>query len=188
MEIIILRHGKPKIAPPPRLSASEFGLWIKEYNKAGIDDSHAAPPEIVRLVKSCSVVVCSDFPRSIESAISLGVKTTQQPDMQFRECEMPYANWYYPKLPIMVWVVIFRILHFFGYSSNAESFKAAKQRAHNCALRLSELAHHHKSVLFVGHGLLNWLISKRLQRTGWVGPRSPGHKYWGHGIYRYTAT
>ena len=185
MEIVILRHGKPKIGTGGRLSASAFGQWIAAYNKAGIDSTHAPSPIVIAQARTCSVAVCSSLPRSIESATLLGVNNIEVQDSLFRECDMPYADWDHPKLTVSGWSLVFRILQVLGYSSNAESFTEARHRAHRCALRLSELAQRHESVLFVGHGSLNWLISRRLLQMGWSGPGNSGRRYWEFGVYRY---
>jgi broad specificity phosphatase PhoE len=188
VEIVILRHGKPKIETWDSVTASDFGLWVDAYNKTGIDNTHAPSQNVIAKAKVCSAVVCSDLPRSIESAKALGVKNVAVQDSLFRECEMPYASWRYPKLSVLGWSVVFRMLQILGYASNAESFKEIRVRASLCALRLSELAKEHESVLFVGHGSLNWLISKKLLRMGWVGPKNAGRRYWDYGVYSYNAT
>lgn len=188
MQIVILRHGKPKIETRGKVTALGFGQWVDAYNKTGIDNTHVPSPNALATAKSCSAVVCSNLPRSIESAEALGIGNITVQDALFRECEMPYADWNYPKLPVLAWSFVFRILQVLGYSSNAESFKEARERAYFCALRLSELAKKHESVLFVGHGSLNWLISKKLLRMGWVGPKNAGRGYWNYGVYRYNAT
>jgi len=188
MEIVILRHGKPNIEARGAVTPADFGAWVDAYNKAGIDKTHAPAPSAIAQAKLCSVVVCSNLPRSIESVKALGIGSIQVQDHLFRECEMPYAIWRYPKLSVRGWSVVFRMLQVLGYSSNAESFRDAKRRASLCALRLSELATVHGSVLFVGHGSLNWLISTTLLRMGWVGPKNAGRRYWEYGVYRYNAT
>jgi len=185
VKIVILRHGKPKIETHGRLNAIDFGQWVADYNRAGLDDRSAPSPDAIAQAKACSVVVCSHLPRSIESATALDVKHIELQDALFRECDMPYADWNYPKLSVLGWSFVFRILQVAGYSSHAESFKEARQRAYDCALRLSELAKKYESVLFVGHGSLNWLLAKKLLRMGWVGPSHAGRKHWEFGVYRY---
>ena len=123
MKIVILRHGKPKIETPGRLNASGFERWIAAYNKSGIDTTHSPTQNAIAQTQACSIVVCSDLPRSIESATALGIKNVKVQDSLFRECGMPYADWNYPKLSVPVWSHIFRILQLLGYTSNAESFK-----------------------------------------------------------------
>lgn len=187
MEIVILRHGKSQIEARSRVTAMGFGRWVEAYNRTGIDKTLAPSPSAIAKAKVCSVVVCSNFPRSIESAKALGVNNIEVQDSLFRECEMPYANWSSPELSVLTWSFVFRIMQVLGYSSNAESFKEARERAQLYALRLSELAKKHESVLFVGHGSLNWLISNKLLRMGWVGPKHAGRGYWEYGVYHYNA-
>ena len=188
MQIVILRHGKPKIADHGKLTASGFGRWVAAYNQAGIDTTHAPSPEAIARARACSVVVCSHLPRSLESAAALGIGNIDVQDALFRECDMPHADWNHPKLSVSAWSFVFRILQVLGYSSDAESFKEARHRAGCCALQLSELAQRHESVLFIGHGLLNRLVAKKLLRMGWVGPDSIGRDYWDFGVYCYNAT
>lgn len=185
MEIVLLRHGKPKIENSEYLTAAGFGQWIAAYNEAGIDTDHAPSRQALAQAQACSVVVCNHLPRSIESARMLGVTNIEAQDALFRECDMPYADWRYPRLSVPGWSSVFRILQLMGYSSNAESFREARQRACSCALRLRALAANHESVLFVGHGLLNWLLAGNLLRTGWIGPKSAGRQYWDYGVYRH---
>jgi broad specificity phosphatase PhoE len=99
---------------------------------------------------------------------------------------MPYRTWQYPKLSKLTWSVIFRLLQLAGYSPNAESYKIIKERSKKCANHLVELAKTHDSVLFVGHGTLNWFIHKHLVSMGWVGPNKPTRKHWELGEYLYN--
>jgi broad specificity phosphatase PhoE len=183
VEIVLLRHGKPQIRDHGRVSASGFGQWIAAYNRAGIDPAHHPSPIVIEKAKSCSIVICSHLPRSIESAAALGAQSVEK-DSMFRECDMPYANLNHPKLPVSIWSVVFRMLQVLSLSPNAESFKEARERANNCAFQLSELARQHGSVLLVGHGLINLLISKQLFRMGWRKSGNIGRKYWGFCSYR----
>ena len=188
MEIVVIRHGKPKIDTSGKVGASDFGKWISEYNLAGIDDEHFPPNEALKKAGGCTFTVCSTLPRSKESALILNVESVDMVSHLFRECEMPYATWKYPKFSKSTWSVLFRILQFLGYSSNAESFKTIKNRAEECAAQLVELAKKHESVLFVGHGAINWFIHKHLLRMGWSGPQKAGRKYWEFGVYKNNET
>lgn len=65
-----------------------------------------------------------------------------------------------------------------GYTANCESFSLAKQRAVNAANILQNKAESHKTVLFVGHSLLNSYIAKILVTQGWQGSISLFNKHW----------
>lgn len=185
MEIVLLRHGMPQIAKEGRLTAAEFGKWVSAYNEAGIDAASRPPQNAIVEAGKCAFVVCSSLPRSRESAKALGLKAIGACDALFREMDMPYASWRFPQLSPGVWAVIFRLIWVGGYSANAESFREARERARRCAERLALLAAEHGKVLFVGHGSLNWFVSRYLKSMGWAGPPRAPRRYWEFGVYRY---
>ncbi len=172
------RHGRVDIAACDKVTPLEFGQWVARYNRAGIYDSDIPDRCTVDRIKRCHYVVCSDLPRSIESARRLGIADIDLVSSDFRECEMPYSEWQWPELPIAVWSFLFRFLQFIGVSFTAESYSEAKKRSIVCARQLSWLAREHGSVLFVGHGALNWLLHKNLRRIGWSGPARVNRGYW----------
>lgn len=151
---------------------------IELYDSAGIEEVHTPPRELVSIAQSCRAVVCSDLPRSVQSAEALGVNRIHLSDAMFRECGLPYAQWPLLKLSPYLWVGIFRALWFMGYSANSESFAAARRRAENCADKLREIADEYEDVLFMGHFLFNRFVARHLRRNGWNGPASPGRRYW----------
>ncbi|MCF6210050.1 MAG: histidine phosphatase family protein [Gammaproteobacteria bacterium] len=185
MKIVLLRHGRPEMEAPGKLKASELHRWINSYNSAGIHQNSQPSAGALKLAKKCKVVVCSDLPRSIESAELLGIEKIDYTDPLFREMGLPYANWPTPKAPPLFWAGIFRLLWFCGYSSNGEAFSLAKRRALKGADKLEVIAKDKGSVLHVGHGFMNRYISKALLAKGWVGPQSAGRKYWEFGVYKY---
>lgn len=129
----------------------------------------------------CSCLQCAT--RSVESAKTFNNKSIVLSGSVFNEAGLPVANWQAIKLPPKIWAVVFRILWFLGYSRNSESFKEAKLRALNAVEKLSGLAREYESVLFVGHGVFNRMLSNELRRHGWLGPKNPGSNYWTYGIY-----
>jgi len=184
MKIMLLRHGKPRNAEKSWMSAAEFGQWVLEYDNAGIDGTSLPLPDACEQARRCSVVVCSHLTRSLESASVLGVASIERQDAAFRELEMPYARWTFPKLPPTGWSFLFRGLWLCGYSPHAESLAHARARAQTCAETLVRLAHECGSVLCVGHGLLNWQMAKHLLTLGWRGPKRIRQSYWDYGVYR----
>jgi hypothetical protein len=73
MEIVLLRHGMPEIIKNRWLTAAEFGLWISEYNAAGINLGCMPSNDLIGRAGRCSFIVCSHLPRSMESAKVLKV-------------------------------------------------------------------------------------------------------------------
>lgn len=173
-----MRHGKPRVEYGPGLNAAEFGAWVKKYNAAGVDTACQPPQVAVERAKQCAFTVCSNLPRSLESAKALGVERLGLSDSMFRELDMPHAELRFPKLSVLAWSVIFRLAWAFGYSMGVESFKAARERARRCAEHLACLASTHGAVLFVGHGALNWFVAKDLKSMGWSCSEKPSRAYW----------
>jgi broad specificity phosphatase PhoE len=183
MEIVLIRHGKPAINTSGKTSAADFGRWVKQYDQAGIIAEHQPPNEALEIANQCSFIVCSHLPRSIESAKALNIEAPNIMSDFFRECEMPHANWTFPKLSITSWSMLFRAFQLMGYSPNAESYKAIKRRSAECAKQLAKLSEQHQSVLVIGHGALIWFLHKQLIRMGWSGPQKAATKHWGFGVY-----
>lgn len=186
MRIVLLRHGKPDVPETGKLRATEIQQWIDSYNSAGLRADHPPSREAMEMAGHCKVVVCSDLPRSVDSARALGVKKVDYIEPIFREMELPYSDFPSPKLPPDVWATLFRVFWFFGFSSNSESLGEAKTRALSGADKLREIAANRGSVLLIGHGFINRFIAKELLSSGWQGPASPGQKYWEFGVYDYA--
>lgn len=146
---------------------------------------HKPSQQAVEVANSCITVVCSDLPRSVESAHVLGVNVDFIESM-FREIELPHGSFPSPRLPPKFWMALFRLLCFFGYSSNGESLREAKLRASKGTQRLKEIAANNGSVLLVGHGFVNRFIAKELVSNGWQGPANPGRQFWEFGVYEYA--
>jgi broad specificity phosphatase PhoE len=187
MKIVLLRHGKPDMPVFGKLNASEMCQWIQSYNSVSIDQKLPPSANVSEMAANCKAVVCSDLPRSIESADILKAKAGHViiSDVIFREMDLPYANWNLLRLPPAIWIAMFRTLWFLGFSSQYESYYAARRRAIIGAQRLKKLAAEHESVLLVGHGLLNRFVAKELLSTGWEGPATPGKQYWEFGVYEF---
>lgn len=181
-----MRHGRPAINTQQWLSALSFGAWVGHYNAAAIDLVNPPPAAAVSQVSQASYVLCSTLPRSLTSAIALGVQTPDCIDEAFRELEIPHAEWRYPILPVSLWLVLFRMLWVFGYHRHTESFAAAKVRGSNCANTLSQLAGTHGNVLFIGHGSLNWFIARALRQAGWRSSDSTPRQYWQYAVFSRT--
>jgi broad specificity phosphatase PhoE len=181
VRITIVRHGKPDFEWGRNVKGSEFRSLERAYDLAGIVGH--PPDESLDLVKQHGYVVCSDLLRSIQSAKALGAESIHFSSAVFREMNLPYFDNASIRLPLSYWVILLRGLWFLGFSKNTESILIAKARAKKASKKLMELADEHHSVLFVGHGFLNHYVAKELLKNNWVGPKSPGKKYWEFGTY-----
>ncbi|RUM94867.1 MAG: histidine phosphatase family protein [Thiothrix sp.] len=183
MKITLLRHGKPVIPIIKKISASEFLNWVKKYDASGLCATSKPPKQAINCAKNSEAIVCSELPRSIESAEALNSKAIILSSSLFNEAGMPSANWHTLKVSPKIWAPIFRLFWLFGYSNNSESFQEAKSRAKEAVIKLTEIAHEQESVVFVGHAIFNRILANELRHSGWSGPKNPGTKHWSFGVY-----
>ena len=188
MEITLLRHGKPVNLSLKRISASSFYEWVQKYNTSGLCSTSKPTTQALGCARDSKAIVCSELPRSIESAKVLNSGSIISSNIVFNEAGLPVASWNTLKLSPKIWALIFRVFWLLGYSKNSESFKEAKERAIKAVNKLTELAHEHESVLFVGHGIYNRILANELRKSGWSGPKNPGTKHWSIGVYKCKIT
>ena len=183
MRIVLMRHGKPDMAGRKGISASEFALWLDEYNEAGLCSLSRPERETVVVANQCQSKLCSNLRRSIKSLQTVCPEANFVSNALFRELELPHGPWCWPKLGSSIWSVIFRLLWFCGYAYQTESWRQGKRRAQIAVRMLAEEAAANQSVLLAGHYFLNRNIAQTLLREGWVGPASPKGSYWGVSVY-----
>jgi broad specificity phosphatase PhoE len=183
MQIVLARHGKPRLDQWAWITPRELGDWLRAYNAADVLVGGASPLTATRAVQS-GVIVSSPLRRCLQSARALAPGREILAEEVFREAGIPHAPWRFPPLPFAVWSLFFRLAWVCGYSSNSESLSLARLRARIAAERLITLARQHDSVFVVGHGIMTALIARQLVLKGWCGPKRPAHRHWEHCIYR----
>jgi len=183
MEIVLARHGRPKLDQRSWISPRQFADWIVAYDAGGVFIEEI-PAQIREKVEQSGWIVSSPLPRCAQSAEAPAPLQKISSEEGFREAGLPHASWGFPRLPPPVWAASFRVAWFLGYSANSESVVVARSRARSAATRLIDLAQEHQSVFVMGHGIMNTLIGKELIRQGWKGPSRPAHGYWQFSIYR----
>lgn len=183
MEIVLARHGRPKVNHDKWIAPREIADWIRDYDEGGIVVEEV-PAGSRAKAEDCGLIVSSPLARCLQSAKVLVASREISTEDAFLEAGLPYIRWRSPLLPASVWSVIFRIAWFSGFSGNSESRAAAEARSRTAASRLVDLARAHGSVFLVGHGIMNAFIGKELIRQGWVGPKRSSHRYWQFGVYR----
>ncbi len=181
-KIILLRHGEVNIKEYKNIWANEFEKWTIEYNNSDIKSNFSSKDEIKNIINQTNVLVCSKLKRSIQS-VEIFDKTPFEINELFNEAEIPFSNWNLLKLQPKIWLVFFRVLWFFGYSQNCESFKDTKQRVKKATKRLIDLSKQNKSVILIGHGILNKLIAKELISQRWNQTKKSQNKNWDYGIF-----
>lgn len=175
MEIVLIRHGKPASADNPIMDVCGYAHWIRRYNASKVAKN--SRPETVNDDYKSFYAISSDLKRAIHSAnIYLG-KSPKQVDRSYREMAIPRYKIPF-KLKAWHWVYLSRLLWMLGYSGPFESFRQAKLRADEAALKLIQIAHEQEQVILFGHGYMNRYIRKALIQQGWQ-LNSKSNAYWG---------
>jgi broad specificity phosphatase PhoE len=183
MQIILARHGKPRLHQQSWVAPRQLAEWIRAYNDAGITVEEA-PVGIRDEAAKSRFIVSSPQRRCVESMRAIAPHGDIVIQDLFREAGLPHSQWSFPSLPLPLWTALLRGAWFLGYSANSESLAAAQDRARSAAAWLAELAREHQSVFVMGHGIMTALVSKELTRRGWLGPKHPAHGYWQFSVYR----
>ena len=175
-----MRHGRSALPFPTRwINPAEFRDWIAVFNRTGIAVDSLPPDDLRGMIDDSVAIVCSDYPRSIESAARLAPNLRPNISAEFREVGRPLQVNLSIRLPLKLWDRCSVVLWKAGLISADESFQAACRRAQEAARQLVSLAQASSRVLLVGHGMLNAMIGRELRGEGWHGPRHVTDEYWG---------
>jgi|SRR5579863_4154776 len=179
-QIQIMRHGRSAHPYPNRwITPAEFRDWITVYNRTGIARDSGPPENLTAALGDVEAIVCSDYPRSIESAARLFPTARPIISPLFREVGRPWPGSQKIRFPLRVWDGLAVLLWNLNLFTTDESIQAARQRARAATHQLINVAEQFSRVLFVGHGMLNALIARELRGQGWRGPREINNDYWG---------
>lgn len=179
MEISFIRHGRSLQVEDHPISSIEYRRWVKKYDDFGVFAETSYPPETIEKILNANQILTSDLQRAIASATHVNRLKITVHSRLFREVGIPFptSTLWGLKLKPGTWTMILRCLWFCGYSNECESFSQAKKRAKKAAATLHTSAQNNGSVVLVGHGFMNLLISKELQKIGWKGNK-PSSKHW----------
>lgn len=176
MEIILVRHGKPKSAVSRKVNAAGFAQWVRQYQQSLVCD-HSRPDDNFATRYRAHYRVASDLPRAQNSCVIASGQEAQQVCRLFREMDIPRY-----KLPFQIntwsWVYLNRLLWILGKRGRFESYREAKVRARQATAKLVSLAEQHEKVVLFAHGYLNLHIRRYLRQLGWRLITS-SNQYWG---------
>lgn len=174
MELWLLRHGKPDIDCSIAMRTADMYSWINQYDAAGIID---LPDGSILAACDEKFIVASPMRRARESVIALG----RTPDLiidELHEARLPVFNIPLLTLSPLTWAALFRISWMAGCSGGVATFSAAKGRAKRVSDQLTALTETQGRVVSMGHGFMNLLIAKELQKVGWKIEKNRTSGYW----------
>lgn len=175
MEILLVRHGKPRTATSEPLNASEYAKWVRRYDLSDVADD-SRPDYQVEALSDC-YIVSSQLNRAIHSCEIFTGRKPDQISPLFKEMDIPRFK-LFGKFKPMTWVYLCRVLWMLGKNGPFESYREAKLRAEQAASELVSLAQTHQKVVLFGHGFLNFHIRKALMKQHW-NLQFKNSAYWG---------
>lgn len=177
MEIIFIRHGPPEFDSSRWLHQSDLEQLLADYKASRV--VCPAPADLLAKLFAFSEkqVFCSALPRCIDSAAALGfADAVLIPELN--EADLPSPNWLRIPIPYRAAVIALRLAWFLGYSGSSNSYRSTLERADAAAEKLTEIAREHGSVLIIGHGVMNRLVSRSLRKAGWRADARARSGYW----------
>jgi len=176
MEIILIRHGKPEAATNPRVTASGFAHWVKNYKNSGLTRQSQPPAELNTLINN-NYLISSDLKRAKQSAERCTGRTPTQQFKILREIDIPRYKFPFT-LKANTWLYLNRIVWILGLKSSTESYQQGKIRALIASEQLEKLAKEQSKIVVFGHGYINIHIKRKLMKKGWL-LDVKSNDYWG---------
>ncbi|OSN07936.1 hypothetical protein AU510_04930 [Lonsdalea britannica] len=183
MEITLMRHGQPTITRfrgSEKIKAAEMHAWIAGYDAS--DVTGHPPQEAKSVCDERDFILSSPLQRARSSLFELDA----HPDLildNLREAPLPLVALPWLKLSPHTWLIVFRLFWFLRLSHGLESRSAVQQRAKQATCDLIAAAKQRDRIFSMGHGLMNRLISRELERQGWKKTQGEGSGYWGWVTY-----
>ncbi len=176
MRITLLRHGKPEFVARSVGPHNPPSAALQTYESSDVQEP---PPASLQALSKSPGIFCvtSQLKRARSTARLLTADTAIATEL-LNESELPHPKRLYIPLPWNVFLLIYRLLWLIGYRRNCPGRNQDQTRARLATEYLVNQATLHNSVLAVGHGIMNRMISNELRRAGWVVVEKNGTGYW----------
>ena len=173
--IHLIRHGQPACRPAGALSRDDYRRWLEAYDAAGIIDKPPDATKVWLLGVSSAAIFSSSLPRSVQSAHYLAPSNQVKSDAMFDEASVSILPIQF-RLSSAAWTALGRTSWLLGDNAH-EQVAACRIRARNAADALMQSASSAETLL-VGHGWMNGMIGRELQRSGLRVLERTGRGYW----------
>lgn len=177
-QIVLVRHGRPRIEWPWNCRDVDFERWIADYSAAELDPSSHPPHRLLELAAEAELFVSSELLRAYQSAneLSQGVPVIQLAELN--EVALPALRLPVVRLPASTWLVLARAAQLAGCVRRPESVSTARERSWAAVRRILAYESRGRRIAVVGHGVINQLIATNLKGMGWRVLSSDGFGYW----------
>ena len=183
MQLILIRHAKVLMPEEKKICADEMAAWVEAYDRAEIDRTAQLDHTLIEQLKETGVIVASALPRTKASLEMIGI-TPSECHPLFNEAEIPEVKGRLLKLYPKSWLRLLRVMMLLKVGKKGHMLSAVKRRAEEACLYLEALIEQYGSVALMGHGGMNWIMGKILEKRGWVCVNEKNSsRNWGYKVY-----
>jgi broad specificity phosphatase PhoE len=186
-ELILVRHGRSAHIETGWLDVEGVRRWMAAYDAAEIAPEHAPPPELEALARQAAILVASDLPRTVASAMRLApgreiVRTALLREVPLEQPDRPLPAFGGIRLPFRAWGMVWGSRWLVAYLRKQPPpgvSPAELARAEEAAEWLVEQATQEADrVVVVTHATFRVVLAQALARRGWRGPRERSYREW----------
>jgi broad specificity phosphatase PhoE len=186
-ELLLVRHGRSAHVVTGWLDVHGVRRWMAAYDAAEIALEHAPPPELEALARDAALVVASDLPRTVASAVRLAPEREIVRTPLLREVPLETSDYPLPalggmRLPFRAWGMVWGSRWLMAYLRNQPPpgvSPAELERAEEAAAWLLEQATRADGrVVVVTHATFRVVLAQALVRHGWRGPQERSYREW----------
>jgi broad specificity phosphatase PhoE len=192
-ELILVRHGRSAHVQTGWIDVEGVRRWMAAYDAAEIMPDHAPPAELEVLARDAALLVASDLPRAIASAVRLApqreiVRTPLLREAPMETPDRPLPGYAGIRLPLRAWGVIWGTQWLSSWLRKLPPpgvGPAELARAEDAAEFLETHARTASGhVVAVTHATFRLVLAQALARRGWRGPERRPYREWS--AWRFT--
>jgi broad specificity phosphatase PhoE len=177
--ITVIRHGMPdahhKYSKLKYIKGSDLIGFINDWNNCELSSENRIPIKLRSVLEDSS-----KLKRARDSARLLGIKEIDSIEL-LNEAELPYGFLENITLPVALWGILIRLVWFFGYNNNSESYKDFRKRIIKAREYIESFSTKSNHIAVIGHGFTNLYLKKELKRNNWLHViNNDGHNYWSY--------
>ena len=193
LELLLVRHGRSAHVETGWVDVEGVRRWMAAYDEAAIMPDHAPPAELEALVRDALLVIASDLPRTVASAVRLApereiVRTPLLREAPMETPDRPLRSFGGVRLPLRVWGMLWATRWIASWLWNAEPpgiGPAELERAEQAAdLLVAQAEDAGGRVVVVTHATFRVVLARALARRGWRGPDERPYHEWS--AWRYV--
>ena len=186
-ELILVRHGRSAHVVTGWLDVHGVRRWMAAYDEAEIMPDHAPPAELEALAREVALLIASDLPRTVASAVRLAPEREIVRTPLLREVPLETSDYPLPalggmRLPFRAWGMVWGSRWLMAYLRNQPPpgvSPAELARAEEAAEWLAVQATSARGrVVVVTHATFRVVLAQALARRGWRGPQERSYREW----------